>query len=423
MADNKHFTLSDRVTIETNLTLGNSRASIARILNKDRSTVCKEIRLHSVVEPFSRSGVKKSGTYDCQCISECGFNTFCSNKCDKRIPLPCQRRDKKIGVCNGCTDLKTCKLDKKLYVAETAHDAYVETLHDSREGVNLTTSQAKKIGDIIKPLINQGQSVHTIIVNHPEIGVCEKTLYNYIDDGVFSINGIVNMDLRVKSSRKPFKNKVKSKPRENRRYLINRTYDKYKEFIHDHPSYLKTLVEMDTVYNDVSKGPFIQTFHFVEYGLMIAFYHEEKTAHSMLEGVMKLKELLGDELFRKFVKVILTDRGSEFTAAEEIEKLGCRIFYCDAMCSWQKPHVENNHRLLRYICPNKCDLKEIGLRGQDDLDLIFSHINSYVREELHDKSPIDVFNFYNPESKFLELLNIKKIDPDSIVLVPDLIKK
>lgn len=34
------------------------------------------------------------------------------------------------------------------------------------------------------------------------------------------------------------------------------------------------------------------------------------------------------------------------TAADGIEALGCRIFYCDPMASSQKAHVENNHLLF-----------------------------------------------------------------------------
>lgn len=79
------------------------------------------------------------------------------------------------------------------------------------------------------------------------------------------------------------------------------------------------------------------------------------------------------------------------------------------MQSCQKPHVENNHRLLRYILPSNKNLKDLGLQSQEDLDLIFSHINSYVREELKGKSPIEVFTFYYHEHiDILEKLKIKK---------------
>lgn len=97
-----------------------------------------------------------------------------------------------------------------------------------------------------------------------------------------------------------------------------------------------SVVEMDTVYNDESKGPFIQTFQFVDYNLMIGIYHTEKTAAAMVEGLKQIKEALGDKEFRRHFRVILTDRGSEFVYANEFEALGCKIFYCDPMQSSQK---------------------------------------------------------------------------------------
>ena len=69
---------------------------------------------------------------------------------------------------------------------------------------------------------------------------------------------------------------VKYKKRENKLYLKERTYDCFEKHMKEHPS--TSVVEMDTVYNDVSNGPFIQTFMLVAYGIMIAVYHTTKNA-------------------------------------------------------------------------------------------------------------------------------------------------
>ena len=42
-----------------------------------------------------------------------------------------------------------------------------------------------EIIDIIKPLLKQGQSIYQILNNHPEINLCEKTIYMYIESGIF----------------------------------------------------------------------------------------------------------------------------------------------------------------------------------------------------------------------------------------------
>ncbi len=150
---------------------------------------------------------------------------------------------------------------------------------------------------------------------------------------------------------------------------------------------------MDTVNNDGTKGPFIQTFKFLKYGFLFAVYHEEKTARAMCEGVALLEQLLGDELFSKEAEVVLTDRGSEFSNADGME---CRtdgtrrthIYYCDPMQSAQKGSLENNHIELRYIIPKKTDLRALELKEQDDLNKVLSHINSTAKEKLNGNCPL-----------------------------------
>ena len=422
MANQKHLTLSDRIFIEKALGNGASRKSIVDTLNKDKSTICKEIKKHAKLIPFGRIGTTRKGTYDCAKISECRYKTYCPKVCEKCIPVPCKRKDSPSGVCNGCDKYSSCKLTKKMYIAEDADDEYRAELVESREGWDLTTREAKFLAETIKPLLKQGQSIDFILRSHPELDYSEKTIYNYIDQGALSQFGVSNIDLRRKVSRKMTREKKKEyKKREDKKYLKGRTHRDFLNYIAEHPDL--PVVEMDTVYNDVSDGPFVQTFQFVEQELMIFVYHDTKTADDMYGGIKYIHDKLGHKTFKKMMPVILTDRGTEFACAEKIESLGCRIFYCDAMASWQKPHVENNHILFRYVCPKKTDFRKLGLVSQDKMDLVMSHVNSYGRESLHGRSPYETFEFFHPESHILDALNIKKIAPDDITLTPELFKK
>ena len=38
--------------------------------------------------------------------------------------------------------------------------------------------------------------VYAALTDHPEITQCEKTIYNYINQGVFSVNGLINLKSR-----------------------------------------------------------------------------------------------------------------------------------------------------------------------------------------------------------------------------------
>lgn len=418
-----HLTLQERRIILTGITNGSTKAAIAKTIGKDKSTVGKEIKLH------------RFRTYKCKLPLECSnyrkcpFARQCSLDCPNYSPFHCSRRDRSPGACNGCSNWSHCRFDKYQYSPEGAHAEYRSSLIDSREGVNLTSQEAKAMADIIAPLLKQGQSPFHIISNHPELGISEKTLYNYIENDVFhEIAGITVMDLRRQVSRKISKKKSNSyKKRANHQFLQGRTYKDYKEYLLENPDIFVT--QMDTVYNNESNGPFIQTFKFVNAGVLFGIYHEEKNALSMKEGVDLLEKILGTSLFRKYVHVLLTDRGSEFSYADQMET-SCdgtrrtRVFYCDPMQSGQKGTLENKHIELRYILPKGTDLKELGLIDQDALNLALSHVNSSPVEKLGGKSPLELTDFmYHDLYERLETFGVHKIEKDKVILKPYLLKK
>lgn len=208
---NTHLTLDDRNMIQTGIANGATKSSIAQTLGKHKSTIGKEIKL--------RRKLRSRGDYlgtDCQNLSKCGV---CEARCHKYIPGKCSRRDRSPGACNGCSKGSHCKMDRYYYNAKDAQKEYEETLIDSRSGVDQSYSEIKQQVDIILPLINAGQSPYQIITNHNELGICEKTLYNYIDQGIYYEFGITNMNLKKKVSRKPFKT-PKFKPRKNNNKYI-----------------------------------------------------------------------------------------------------------------------------------------------------------------------------------------------------------
>ena len=302
------------------------------------------------------------------------------------------------------------------------------TLVDSRSGYNITTQEAKALGEKIEPLLKQGLSPYAILQAHPEIGLSEKTLYTYIENKVFEgLADIGPMDLRRQVGRKMSRKKANDyKKREDRRYLIGRTYKDYKAYMDENPD--KSVNQMDTVYNDVTNGPFIQTFKFVDAGLLFALYHDEKTSDEMKKGVDRLETVLGKELFRKYTHVLLTDRGGEFVAADAMETDSdglrrTRVFYCDPMQSGQKGTLENNHIELRYILPKEADLKQLGLIDQDALNIVLSHVNSIPIEKFGGKTPLDIAEFMYPDLfEKLIAFGLRKIPVDDLILKPSLLK-
>lgn len=417
------MTLEERRIILTGIINGSTKTAIAQTIGKDKSTVGKEIKLHRTLTHKCKMPL------ECNHYRKCPFERQCTPDCPEYEPFRCSRRDRTPGACNGCSNWSRCRFDKYQYCPEDAQMDYRSALADSREGVNLTSQEAKAMADTIKPLLAQGQSPFQIITNHPELGISEKTLYNYIENDVFhEIAGITVMDLRRQVSRKLSKKKAQPyKKRADRKYLKGRTYKDYKQYLSENPDVFVT--QMDTVYNDETNGPFIQTFKFVNAGVLFAVYHETKTAQAMKDGVDLLESVLGTELFRKYAHVLLTDRGPEFTAADAMEAGAggtrrARVFYCDPMQSGQKGSLENKHIELRYILPKCTDLRGLGLIGQDALNLALSHVNSAPVEKLGGKSPLDLAGFmYHDLYEKLEAFGIHKIEKDKVILKPYLLKK
>ena len=418
-----HLTLDERRIILTGITNGSTKTAIAQTIGKDKSTIGKEIKLHRILSH------KCSLPLECSAYRKCPFGRACTSDCPEFIPFRCSRRDRSPGACNGCSDWSRCRFDKYTYSPEDAQLDYRSTLIDSRQGVNLTSAEAKAMAEIIGPLLKQGLSPYQILKIHPELGISEKTLYNYIENDVFhEVAGITVMDLRRQVSRKISKKKSKGyKKRADNQYLKGRTYRDYLSYMADHPDVFIT--QMDTVYNDETNGPFIQTFKFLNASLLFGIIHDAKTAYSMKEGVDLLESILGPEIFRKYVHVLLTDRGSEFSAADAMEASDdagrrTRVFYCDPMSAGQKGSLENNHIELRYILPKGTDLTAIGLRTQDDLNLALSHVNSSPVEKLGGKSPLELTDFmYHDLYEKLSAFGIRQIDKDNIILKPYLLKK
>jgi IS30 family transposase len=416
-----HLTSEERRIIESGVRHGSTKTAIAKTIGKDNSTVGKEIKLHRKLKHPT------SLPRECSNYKHCKYGRECFPECEDYEQFTCKRRDRSPGACNGCSNYSRCRFNKYIYDPAEAEREYRVTLVDSRSGYNITTLEAKELGEKIQPLLKQGLSPYAILQAHPEIKLSEKTLYTYIENKVFE--GLVDigpLDLRRQVNRKMSRKKANTyKKREDHRYLIGRNYKDYQTYMAENPNV--SVTQMDTVYNDGSNGPFIQTFKFVGTGFLFGLLRDEKTALELKKGVDRLEMILDPKIFRKYVHVLLTDRGPEFTAANDMEMDGdlrrTRVFYCDPMQSGQKGSLENNHIELRYILPKEHDLKQLGLVDQNALNMVLSHINSLPLERFGGKSPFDVVEFMFPDLyEKLLAFGLRKIPVDEINLTPSLLK-
>jgi len=343
---------------------------------------------------------------------------MCSSLCHEYQKEICSRLLKPPYVCNGCEAKQSCTLEKRVYSATHVQKEYEAVRSESRQGLQITEEEALKLDSIISPLLMKGQSLHHICINHAdEIMFDERTLYNYVDSGIFAAKNI-DMPRVVRMGRRK---KIKDRFKVDKKCRIGRTYQDFLKFMQEQPDL--PVVEMDTLDGRIG-GKVLLTIHFTVPQLMLAFIRDANTSQSVIDIFDRLYLELGPDTFRKLFPVLICDNGSEFTNPSAIEydsqgQLRTRIFYCDPQASYQRGAAENNHTLVRRIIPKGTSLDGFT---QQDISLMMNHVNSYGRLNLGDKTPYWAFaSLYGEE--ILRRMNVELIPPDNVTLHPSLLKK
>ena len=426
------LTLSDRVSIEAGIYARKTFKEIAREIQKHPSTVSREIRNNRTLVTGTHSFGK-----DCRYATECKVKKLCGKpKCCHRC-VTCSRNDcraicpkydtrrcnikhKPPYVCNTCDRRRTCKADRAYYSAKQADAMAARRYSESHMGIRTRGDQLEKMDTLVSNLIRKGQPLTHIHAEHgKKLGVTERTLYNYIDAGVFSIG---NIDLRRKVGYRPRKKKyVLPLGFANQEYRKGRTYNDFLKYLEVHPD--TPVVELDTLSGVREQGKRLLTMNFNENNLMLLFILRDGKADTVIETFDYLTSLLGVETFRKVFPILLTDNGPEFRRVHEIErtvegKRRTKMFFCDPYTSWQKPHIEKNHGFVRYVLKKG---KSLNPFTQQDITLLANHINSIKRAGLDGCCPYELV--VDPSLKLLlSLLDLKQIPSDEVFLKPALLQ-
>lgn len=425
----KHLTLEDRIYIQNEWNKDTSFRDIAKFLCKDPTTISKEVKTHRLSDWYHKGTFYNAKNfcihrYHCRKTNACGKIVLCGVKCTSCPTCNqtcrdfekerCSRLEKAPYVCNGCPK----KINhgtiphKYTYNARFSDRKYREKLSDSRAGINLTRQELRKKDRIISPLMEQGQSLYQIVTNHPELDLSVRTVYSYLDQGLFTAR---NVDL---------KRKVKFKPRKchktqitNRTVFINRTYQDFQAL------QLPFFAEMDTVHSSRESKKTLLTFFFTKEKLFLAFLMNRCTKGAVRLVFDRLEKRMGTHGFFSVFEYLLTDRGSEFGDPDALE-IGINgihrtsIYYCDPMRSGQKGGLEQAHTMLRMVLPKGTSFEFLT---QWDVNLIASHINSTPRESLGGRTPYRVALETMGED-VLNAFQLRPIAPDEVNLTPKLIR-
>lgn len=400
MANYCHLSYEDRINIENGLNNNKSINKISKEIDRNHSTILREIdRNKKFSEPSQ-------------------WNNFKKNNPD--IDLSCDRLKKSPYVCNGCKSRSGCRKLRYTYYAREAQKMYEELKIDSRTGIDLTQSQIDKINEVIKPLLDKGQTLNHLYINHPEtLDLSKTTFYRHVNNGVFNF-GPLDFPRIVKYKHR--KKKKTRRTRQEREILKNRKYTDFIEYISNNPN--TTIVEMDTVEGINTEQFCFLTLLWRNSNFMLIFKLESQTKDEVSKVFKWLQETLDYDTYKKMFEVILTDNGHEFYGVEDIENIQntgeniTKLFYCDPGASYQKGALEKNYEFIRYVLPKKTSFKDVT---KEQVILIMNNINNLCRESLNDKTPYEAMQFL-VNKEILKKLNNYYIAPDDVILNKSLLK-
>jgi IS30 family transposase len=384
----KHLTLDDRIEIQNCLHHGMTFKAIGRRINKDQTTISKEVKKH--IQTHTPLNAQPS-----------------TSVCPVLLKAPY--------VCNPCQKRRTCRFPKRMYVAKAAHAEYEGLLTEARSGIPLGKEEFYEVDKIVADGIKNGQHLYHILQTN-ELAVSQSTVYRHLKKGYLSIGAI------------DFPRVVKFKPRRIKKadYVpkalkVGRTYDDF--LAHTDENEITSWVEMDTLIGRVG-GKVILTFDFIFCNFMSGILLNNKSSHEVSEMITTLKERLTTNgfTFGDIFPLILTDNGGEFSNIFVIENntesaKETSLFFCDPYKSCQKPRVEKNHTLFRDIVPKGESFDDFT---QDTVNLIFSHVNSVKRKIYNGKTPFELFVFTYGE-ELARILGVDNVPAKSVIQSPKLL--
>ena len=210
-----------------------------------------------------------------------------------------------------------------------------------------------------------------------EVNVCERTVYNYVRDGILEIEytelpyGKESPRKNKKKASRSLKNKDGISIEERDKAIENR--DCYGHW------------EMDTVVGGTGKGSSVL--------LVLTERHsrEEKIIklpnrkqESVVKAIDKLENKYGKKKFREKFLTITTDNGVEFLDHKGITKgERTKMYFAHAYSSWERGSNEVANRLIRRFYEKGYNIDEISEKQIIKLE---NWINNYPRKILGWKS-------------------------------------
>lgn len=402
------------LTIYKYISLHFTASQIATKMNISPSTLYRMIRANIEI----KKQFKHPHSYryhECKNIPEC-------RKTIERCPLDCERFEKYLCdklhhfpfVCDFCEGRPACGKERHFWNPVLVYQNRRDRQRNTRSHLSLSKARIAVFDDWLAPFIKKKLSIEAVRSRFPEaFPVSTATVRRWIDKGRMSIRRI---DLPRAATFKVRNAYALRRPSEARPLLkFGHTYPYFLDHLKAHPE--ASVIEMDTVHGLAKEERKLLTFYHRQSHLQFAVLIPDLCPSSVSNVVRTFQRRLAP-WFSSLFDVILADNGVEFddlittSVDSETGEVLSRVFYTRPYRAGDKGGCERNHELFRSFVPKGHGLSELT---QKDIDFMFSMINSYPRESLNWKAPIDVFKHYFPEET-LDLLSLRKVRLEDLTL-------
>ncbi len=322
----KHLTWNDRLKIEKGLKEGLKPMEIAARLHVHNTTIYREL---------------KRGTY---------------------------------------THLNSDLTTEERYSPEIAEARYRENLR--AKGGELKIGDDRELAEYIeRKIVDEGYSPAAVVGEIKRLGltfkteISEKTIYNYIDKGLFL--RLERKDLPQGGKRKRKYNKVK---RKSARASVGESIENRPQEINDRETFGHW--EMDCVEGKKKTKETLLVLSERKTRQEIIIKMPDHTSASVVAALDKLERKHGRK-FCKVFKSITVDNGSEFLNCEGIEKsvYGNRkrtmVYYCHPYSAYERGTNENINKMIRRFLPKGTDFRKVTVGY---IRRVEEWINNYPRE-------------------------------------------
>lgn len=267
---------------------------------------------------------------------------------------------------------------ERTYKADTAQMWH--NVRSENKGRGLKIGNDQKLADYIEQKIKKEKWSPDVILGRIEeegkkfkTSICTKTLYNYIDKGIF--REVTNKDLWVK--------KNGGQKRDYKRIRKVALNNKTGKSITERPQEADERSEqghweIDLVVGKQGTKPAILTLVERKARKSVYILIRNKTQKEVNRAICRARNRVGGD-FSEVFKTITADNGSEFLDSEAIKKAAqCReVYYAHPYSSWERGSNENGNKILRRFIPKGTN---IGKITEKELQRIEDWVNNYPRK-------------------------------------------